>query len=99
MKKYPADQNGKQAREEVSAFISAELQAFLQPLLVWLDMRLDKRLVRTFAQTIAVIISFRHSQQGLLLSELGGYLLSPDKPRPVRRESATCCARDAGGMS
>lgn len=75
--KYPNYQSGKQATEGVSAFLSAELQLFLQPLLLWLDEQLDKRLVRTFIQTIAIIISFRHSQHGLLLSELGGYLLSP----------------------
>lgn len=88
MMKYPDYQNGKQATEDVSAFLSAELQLFLQPLLLWLDEQLDKRLVRTFIQTIAIIISFRHSQHGLLLSELGGYLLSPDKaPAGTKRIS------------
>ena len=88
MMKYPDYQSGKQASESVSAFLSTELQFFLQPLLVWLDERMDKRLVRTFVQTIAVIISFRHSQHGLLLSELGGYILSPDKsPAGTKRIS------------
>jgi hypothetical protein len=44
-----------------------------------MDQLMDQRLVRTFAQTIVVIISFRHGEHGLLLSELGGYLLSPDR--------------------
>lgn len=54
-----------------------QLEEFLQPLLLQLDQQLDKRLVRTFLQLMQVIISFRHSTQGLLLSELGGYLLTP----------------------
>ncbi len=40
---------------------------------------LDKRLVRTFLATIEVIITFRDRATGLLLSELGGYLETPDK--------------------
>ena len=88
MTKYPEYKTGKQATGDVSAFLSAELQLFLQPLLKWLDQRIDQRLVRTFAQTIAVIISFRHRQHGLLLSELGGYLLSPDRaPAGTKRIS------------
>ena len=88
MRKYPDYQAGKQATEEVAAFLSAELLAFLQPLLIWLDRRMDKRLVRTFAQTIAIIIRFRHNRHGLLLSELGGYLLSPDRaPTGTKRIS------------
>jgi hypothetical protein len=35
-------------------------------------------LVRTFVQIIAVILTFRDRANGLLLSELGGYLLSPE---------------------
>jgi hypothetical protein len=58
--------------------LSAQLAHFLFPLLVELDRRLDKRLVRTFVQLVAVILTFRDRVNGLLLSELGGYLLSPD---------------------
>lgn len=43
-----------------------------------MDAVLDKRLVRTFVQSIAVILTFRDRANGLLLSELGGYLLSPE---------------------
>jgi len=52
---------------------------FLFPLLVTLDQLLDKRLVCPFLQTIPVIIASRDCVGGLLLSELGGYLLSPDQ--------------------
>jgi hypothetical protein len=58
--------------------LSAQLAHFLFPLLVELDRRLDKRLVRTFLQIVAVMLTFRDRVNGLLLSELGGYLLSPD---------------------
>lgn len=46
-------------------------------MLLWLDTSLDKRLVRTFLQTVQAILQFRHRTHGLLLSELGAYLLSP----------------------
>lgn len=57
--------------------LTAQLAHFLFPLLVELDRLLDKRLVRTFLHSIAVILTFRDRVNGLLLSELGSYLLSP----------------------
>jgi hypothetical protein len=68
---------GPQASGEVSAALAARLDAYLQPLLVRLDQQLDKRLVRTFVGLLHIIVQFRHRQQGLLLSELGAYLLGP----------------------
>ena len=70
---------GSRAQESMlqSAVLAERLSLFLAPLLASLDARLDKRLVRTFVRLVQVIISFRHASQGLLLSELGGYLLSP----------------------
>jgi hypothetical protein len=59
--------------------LTAQLAHFLFPLLVDLDRLLDKRLVRTFLQSIAVILAFRDRATGLLLSELGGYLLSAEQ--------------------
>jgi hypothetical protein len=68
--------------------LAAPLAHFLFPLLVELDRLLDKRLVRTFLQSITVILTFRDRANGLLLSELGGYLLSPDKaPAGTKRLS------------
>jgi hypothetical protein len=64
------------------------LARFLFPLLVELDRLLDKRLVRTFLCTIQVMITFRDRANGLLLSELGGYLDTPDKaPAGTKRLS------------
>jgi hypothetical protein len=49
---------------------------------------IDKRLVRTFYKTIEAIVQFRHPGSGLLLSELGGYILSPEKaPAGTKRLS------------
>jgi len=55
-----------------------QLYAFVLPLLIVLDKALDRRLVRTFLCTLEAIIKFRHRAHGLLLSELGGYLLAPE---------------------
>jgi hypothetical protein len=64
------------------------LARFLFPLLVELETLLDKRLVRTFLATIQVIITFRDRANGLLLSELGGYLETADKaPAGTKRLS------------
>ena len=51
--------------------------SFLKPLLSQLNQELDRRLVHTFLETILVLIVHRHRNQGLVLSELGGYLASP----------------------
>lgn len=71
--------NGAEAQGHVerSVELQERLLGFLRPLLLTLDEALDKRLVRTFVHTIIAIITFRHSSHGLLLSELGGYILSP----------------------
>jgi len=74
--------------EQMAQGLAEQLAVFLFPVLVTLDQLLDKRLVRTFLQTIQVIIAYRDRVGGLLLSELGGYLLSPDKaPAGTKRLS------------
>ena len=66
----------------------AALAGFLAPLLMELDARIEKRLVRTFLQTVTVILTFRDRVNGLLLSEMGGYLDTPDKaPAGTKRLS------------
>ena len=62
---------------ELSERVRQLLGAFLAPLLVELDYRLDARLVRTFAAAVEAILVFRNRAMGLLLSELGSFLLSP----------------------
>jgi hypothetical protein len=55
------------------------LKGFLAPLLARLDEQLDSRLVRTLGATVEVLLQNRHRSSGLLLSELGAFLLSPEK--------------------
>jgi hypothetical protein len=51
---------------------------FVSPLLHDLHTRLDRRLVNTFLELLLVIVLHRHRNQGLLLSELGGFLLNAE---------------------
>ncbi len=67
----------KKEHQQTSKRINQLLQAYIEPLLQELDAKIDKRLVRTFYKTLQVIIQFRHRSNGLLLSELGGYILDP----------------------
>ena len=60
---------------EASQAVNRQLVEFVRPLLKELDARLDKRLVRTFLGLLQVMLVLRHNRCGLLLSELGGYLL------------------------
>lgn len=64
--------------QRIAEGLTTQLAQFLFPLLVELDRLVDKRLVRTLVQLVTVILTFRDRTNGLLLSELGGYLLSPD---------------------
>lgn len=66
-----------QASPQVAVQVQWQLEAFLQPLLVSLDQHLDARLVRTFVHTIRALLQWRNRAHGLLLSELGAYLLTP----------------------
>jgi hypothetical protein len=62
------------------------LKGFLAPLLVRLDEQLDSRLVRTLGATVEVLLQNRYS--GLLLSELGAFLTSPEQaPAGTKRLS------------
>jgi hypothetical protein len=64
--------------EAVAEELGKQLAEYLYPLLVLLDSQVDKRLVRTFLLTVQTIITFRDRINGLLLSELGGYLAGPE---------------------
>jgi hypothetical protein len=80
--------------------LGVQLASFLFPLVVQLDAVLDKRLVRTFLATIQVIITFRDRANGLLLSELGGYLETPDKaPAGSKRRSRLAALLQVGGLA
>jgi len=66
------------AAESIAEDLREGLYQFLRPLLVLLDAVMDVRLVRTLHDTVAAILCFRNRSLGLLLSELGAYLLSPE---------------------
>jgi Transposase DDE domain len=57
--------------------LGERLVGYVQPLLAQLDVLLDRRLVQTVVGLLQVILLMRHNRYGLLLSELGGYLLGP----------------------
>ena len=76
-KEYPTFEQGVQASPQISQLLAAKLHSFLQPLLITLDHQLDKRLVATLLALVQTIIIFRDRANGLLLSQLGGYLLTP----------------------
>ncbi|MBD0319155.1 MAG: hypothetical protein ICV87_02405 [Gemmatimonadetes bacterium] len=59
--------------------VFGQLQAFVQPLVQRLDAALDVRLVRTFTATLDVLLQNRYRAGGLLLSELGALLISPEQ--------------------
>jgi hypothetical protein len=85
---YLTSQERLQASAEVAQQVAQALEDFLSVLVGWLDAYLDKRLVRTFVRTIQAIITFRQRATGLLLTELGAYLESPERaPAGTKRLS------------
>src|SRR5262245_42222040 len=66
-----------QAAPPLAAHLRVRLTQFLRPVLTRLSGQLDLRLVQTARDLVQVILTHRHRALGLLLTELGGYLLSP----------------------
>jgi hypothetical protein len=58
--------------------LERQLVQMLWPVLGELKQRVDRRLVKTFLGLVLAIVMHRHRNSGLLLSELGGYLLGPE---------------------
>jgi len=75
----PPEQSLPYEAADVAQGLGLQLASFLFPLLVALDGLLDKRLVRTFLGSIQSILAFRDRIHGLLLTELGAALLSPEQ--------------------
>lgn len=75
---YSIFDEGVQASPHVATELSRLLTTFVKPLVAHLHQSLDLRLVQTFVATLHVLLAFRHRNNGLLLSELGAYLASPD---------------------
>jgi hypothetical protein len=66
-------------KQEKSKELEEQVVKMLWPVLVELKQRVDRRLVKTFLGLVLAIVMHRHRNNGLLLSELGGYLLSPEQ--------------------
>lgn len=78
----------KQESKHRSAYLADCCYIHLKALLVQLKVGMDRRLVQTFLSLVMVILIHRHRNHGLLLSELGGYLLDPDQaPAGTKRIS------------
>jgi len=78
----------KQESKHRSAYIADRCYLHLKGLLGQLKVGMDRRLVQTFLSLVMVILIHRHRNQGLLLSELGGYLLDPGQaPAGTKRIS------------
>jgi hypothetical protein len=82
MIKHTQSQLEKQAK---SQRMERELFRFLKPLLSELNQGMDRRLVSTFFGLVMAILLHRHRNNGLLLSELGSYLLGPERCRAGAR--------------
>jgi len=78
MSKHNPTAASAQAPGQQSAVLAEMGYLFLKPLLAQLDRLLDRRLVQTFLSLVQAILIHRHRNHGLLLSELGGYLASPE---------------------
>jgi len=62
-------------KQEKSRELEQRLVKMLWPVLREMKHRVDRRLVKTFLGLVLAIVRHRHRNNGLLLSELGGYLL------------------------
>lgn len=74
----PKDTSGSgvgQGSRHQSAVLTDLSYRFVQALLQSMNRRMDRRLVKTLFDLMLVIVMHRHRNHGLLLSELGGYLL------------------------
>jgi len=77
MGKHTQTDTKRQGDRVYAAYLGDRVYGFLLSLLVELDANLDRRLVETFLGLVMVLIMHRHRNHGMLLSELGGYLLPP----------------------
>jgi len=75
------DKRNEEEKQAKSSEVERGLVKLLWPLLVKLNESLDRRLVSTLVGMVMAIVMHRHRNEGLLLSELGGYLLGSEHCR------------------
>lgn len=95
MEKHTAKQPVGQGSALQSQVLSDLCYRFIRPLLGDLATRMDRRLVQTFLDLLQVIVVNRHRNNGLLLSELGGFLLGAEHaPAGTKRISNLLASTD-----
>lgn len=75
------DKRKEAEKQEKSRQMEKCLVGLLWPLLIKLNEQLDRRLVNTFLGLVMAVVIHRHRNNGLLLSELGSYLLGAEAGR------------------
>ena len=75
------NKRGELEKQAKSESLERKLFRNLEGLLEELNEQMDRRLVSTFFGLVMAIVMHRHRNHGLLLSELGGYLLGPERCR------------------
>lgn len=73
----PPGYSDRQAQPLLAHTLRTHLIQFLRPVAERLAAHLDIRPMQTALDLVQVILTHRHRVPGLLLTELGGYLLSP----------------------
>ena len=76
-------------KQEKSKALEERVVKLLWPVLVAIKQRVDRRLVKTFLGLVFAILMHRHRNNGLLLSELGGYLLGPEQSQAGTKRIST----------
>lgn len=75
MQQDTANSRSGQASAQQSEVLADLCYRFVRPFLQEMAHHLDRRLVQTLLDVLLVMVMHRHRNHGLLLSELGGYLL------------------------
>lgn len=79
MAKDNAKGTGGQGSAQQSEVVGGLCYRFVRPLLGQLMLSMDRRLVKTLMDLLIVMVIHRHRNHGLLLSELGGFLLGAEQ--------------------
>ena len=88
------DKRKTEEKQEKSKALEEQVVKLLRPVLVDIKQRVDRRLVKTFlGLVLAIDIMHRHRNNGLLLSEVGGYLLGPEHCQAGTIIDISCTAR------
>jgi len=91
------DKRKQKERQGKSAWMERELFSYLKPLLKELNEQIDRRLVHTFFGLVLAIVKHRHRNHGLVMSELGSYLLGPEHGRAGTKRISNLIHSDQWG--